>query len=453
VNGFRLVDTTLLPGESLPLPGCLVGLYRGDWTDGCNALRRTIAEHYLPKLNGAAVIPPVFYDHFFMLGVDCGEARMRPQAEVAAQIGCEYFVLDAGWHRGSLANGFDFARNLGDWEPDPVKYPRGLKALAEYVRSLGMKFGLWIEPERCHAESSLAKAHPDWVVPKQGNPFCLVDFGNPEVVAWAKETFGRLFREAGVEWTRFDFNMDPQPYLASRDADDRQGLALIRYCEGVQEFWDYLLREHPALLIEGCASGGRRMDLASLKRSHTYWCNDHTHHPDVSRTDIRANLIFPANYLNHVQGILNMKDPYPPYAFHSYMGGTFGITEDLLAWPERRKRDAARHIAVFKQCRHLLMHDFTPLFPYPATLDVWDGYQWHDPRSGEGVVMVFRPLSKESRQRVGLKWLDPGATYEFTDPYTRRTKRMSGKTLATSGLPIELKKPRSSLVLRYRSRP
>ena len=99
--GMEGINLTLLPGESIPLPGALIGLYTGDWIEGCNALRQTIISYYTPKLNGKDVTPPVFYNSWWAVGLRCDEARMKKEAEACAHIGgIEYFTQDAGWPRG-----------------------------------------------------------------------------------------------------------------------------------------------------------------------------------------------------------------------------------------------------------------------------------------------------------------------------------------------------------------
>jgi alpha-galactosidase len=448
-TGLCSLDLILNPGESIPMPGALVGFYNGDWIEGCNALRRTIVNHYVPKLDGKTIVPPVFYDHWFALNQDCTEPLMREQSAYASGIGCEYFVQDAGWYKGSpLREGCHFHGTGNCDNVQSEKYPNGLKPLSDCVLEKGMGFGLWVEPTRCDAESDLAKAHPDWIVfAKDKSRFNnLVNFGNPEALNWFIKTFDKLVRDNNVRWFRFDTGAGCEDYP---EPPRRKGILKIRHYEGLMRFWDHLLHEHPALLFEGCSNGGRRMDLSSIKRSHTFWCNDHTQHPDIVRSDMRINLIFPANYLNHVLCLQNNDADYHHYAYHCLMGGTWGFTEKLSEWSEKRINDAKRHVDVFKKFRHLLMKNFAPLFPYPYTLEDWDGFQWHDPETGEGVIIIFRCLGDEVDCSPKLRWLDAGRQYEFTDPYTGNRRFISGAKLVNDGLPVKLTEHRSSLVLTY----
>lgn len=449
--GLEHLDLNLLPKEALPLPGCLIGFYQGDWIEGCNALKKTIVEYYIPKLKGAPVVPPVFYDQYFGLGINCGEEKMRRIAEVASQIECEYFVLDAGWYAGCGMEGHnpEFFQGIGNWQtPHPEKYPNGLKPLSQFVDERGMRFGLWIEPERCDRGSSLAKNHPDWVIPDPKGGFQnLVDFGNPEVVSWFKDTFDKIIQENKIEWIRFDSNIEPYHNWKKKDVPGRKGILQIRHFEGLFNFWDHLLEQHPNLLIEGCAGGGRRMDLACLKRSHTYWCNDLTEYPDMTRWHKRANLIIPANYLSHTL-VLKTDKVYPGSVYHCLFGGTLGFADDLTMWSQEKIKSAAEHVKIFKEFRPLLMKDFSPLFDAPYSLDCWDGWQWHDRKKHEGIIIVFRVLSPEPTKTIKLRWIDKNRNYELLDLYSREKKKMAGKELSLKGLVLNLM-PRGSVVIRY----
>lgn len=452
--GLENLDFTLLPQERIPLPGCLIGFYEGDWIDGCNTLRKTIVKYYIPKLNGDSIVPPVFYDHWFGLGLSCGEQKMRDIAEVAAQIGSEYFVLDAGWYAGCGMKGgdfSDFSPGIGNWKvPHPDKYPQGLKPLSEFVNKKGMKFGLWIEPERCDKGSLLAKDHPDWIISDPKGGFRnLVDFSNPEVICWFKDTFDRIFEENKIEWIRFDSNIDPQYNWKQKDVPGREGILQIRHFEGLFNLWDHLLEKHPTLLIEGVASGGRRMDLACLKRSHTYWCNDHTEHPDIVRWDSRVNLIIPANYLNHAICLKSNKN-YPNYVYNCFFGGSLGFSDDLTTWSEKKIDSTAAHVKIFKDIRHLLMKEFSPLFNISHSLDSWDGWQWHDEEKSEGLIVVFRALSSDKTKRVDLRWIKEDKNYELLDLYSGKKEKVYGKRLSLEGLLFSLM-PRSSAVIKYRA--
>jgi len=452
---YDQIDIMLEPGESIPLPACVIGLYRGDQRDGCNALRRFIASQ-IPLLDGRRLVPPVSYNHFFGLGLDCSDEQMRRQADAAARIGVEYFVNDAGWYDGSARDGLDFMRGTGNWRSENRnKYPQGLDALAQYVEQLGMKFGIWMGMENCAADSLLAREHPQWVIPiEPGEPsmvgtHCLVDLGQGDAVEWFKETIDLIFPRFHVQWLRWDLNIYPEPCWLKNDPPARRGVTQIRHVQGLLELWDYILSNYPRVCIEACCGGGRRMDLACLRRAHTYWCNDETRRPHLQRWEnTGANHFLPGNFLNR-NICYDGNGHYPPWYYHSLMGGTLSFGDRLAQWDDQGIETAAKHVAVYKQIRHLLMHDYYPLFGQAPTLDQWDGWQFHDPQADEGVVFCFRCLSGQETVRIRLRNLHESAAYDLTDPYTGEARTCRGGELTSAAMKLTLD-VNGSRVLRYR---
>jgi hypothetical protein len=201
------IDVLLEPGESIPFPPVVVGLFTGDELAGCNALRRYIASQ-IPRLEGDPPLPPVSFDSWFGaggLGLQTSEDGLKPHIDAAARVGAEYFVHDAGWYAGSNRSGHDFMTGTGNWRSENrEKFPNGLAAVAEFVEQQGMKFGIWWAPENCDGASELAAAFPDAMQPLQeGDPTMVgnwnfVDFGHPDVIAWLKETLDLINGCAGI---------------------------------------------------------------------------------------------------------------------------------------------------------------------------------------------------------------------------------------------------------------
>jgi len=289
-GGIEGVDLALAPGASVPLAGALLGFYQGDLIAGGTALRRCLRARYLPPLDGRRPLPPVSYDHWFQFQLRFDEEVLRRQADAAAALGIEYFVVDAGWYAGCVAaeeGGLGFQAGVGNWtDVDPARFPRGIRPFADYVRSKGMRFGLWFEPERVASGSRLAREHPDWLIPWPADAdrrlefappmwnhperYALLDFGRAAVREWVCALFDRLVPEWGLEWIRWDFNIQPRFHWEMADAPGRRGEHQLAHVAGLYAVLDHVRRAHPGLLIEGCASGGRRIDLGTLRRSHTY---------------------------------------------------------------------------------------------------------------------------------------------------------------------------------------
>ena len=166
----------------------------------------------------------------------------------------------------------------------PELSSQGLRPISDAAHKAGMKFLLWIEPERAKYGTPVTLEHPEWFLRKtkeepKPNDDLLLNLGNPEAWQWVVETVSSLIDENGIDCYREDFNIDPAPFWRNADEADRQGMAEMRFVEGLYAFWDELRRRHPGLLIDNCASGGRRLDLETIGRSVALWRTDYNCFP------------------------------------------------------------------------------------------------------------------------------------------------------------------------------
>ena len=237
--------------------------------------RRTRARAQHPSTPRPVVLntwEAVYFDHDL--------ARLHALAETAAAIGVERFVLDDGWF-GSRR---DDTRGLGDWVVSSEMWPDGLATLFDRVRQLGMQVGLWLEPEMVNLDSDVVRAHPDWVLGPAGavpsrHQFPL-DLTNPDAWAHLITRIDALVSENGLDFIKWDHNRD----LHEAVSDGHP--AVHRQTAGVYALLDELLRRHPGLEIESCSSGGGRVDLGILDRTHRVWtsdCNDALERTDIQR--------------------------------------------------------------------------------------------------------------------------------------------------------------------------
>jgi alpha-galactosidase len=462
VGGIPDLHIRLKPGEAIGGPRVLIGCYRGELSSGSNRLRRLIRNHFTPLLEGKSFDPILTYDHWWNIDVRFDESLLRRLADAAAEIGQEYFLLDAGWYVGSDGPE-NFSGGVGNWEEvDRKKFPSGLASFANYVRSKGMKFGLWFEPERVRRGTLLATQHPDWVLwlpgnatqnPDFANPnYGLLDYSRPEVQEWVRNMLDGYIRELDIRYIRHDFNIDPLHYWDGNDTEDRRGITQIRHIEGFYQVIDWIREHHPATVLEGCASGGRRVDLETASRFHTFWISDQTVDPDIVRFHLEGmNYFLPGNY-----GYVCYTLPLPiqkqfqatDFGFQSFFGGALGTGGRIDEWPASTKDQARRHISVYKSIRKFLVKDYYLLTPQPRDVYAWEAWQFHDPEADEGFVQVFRVESAEESKHLALKALDPRASYQFSDPYSGKMFQMSGAIVISEGL--EFRAPKmSSQILTY----
>ena len=197
-------------------------------------------------------------------------------AEQASKLGIEMLVMDDGWfgHRN------DDSTSLGDWKVNEQKLPGGLKPLVEQVNALGMKFGIWFEPEMISPDSDLYREHPDWAIaiPGRAGSLCrnqyVLDLSRKEVRDHAFESVAAVLHSANIEYVKWDMNRQLSDLGSVELPADRQGELYHRYVLGVYELQDRLLQEFPHLLLENCSGGGARFDPGMLYYSPQIWCSD-----------------------------------------------------------------------------------------------------------------------------------------------------------------------------------
>jgi len=458
----------LHPGESVRTPRILLIGWQQDRLRGHNMLRRLIYRWHTPLLGKEKPLPPTQCNTWFPVGDNGGNANEKNQVELLeayAGLGIEYLVMDAGWYGTSPA----WWANVGTWVPRRDTFPRGLGPVGAAAKRAGIRFGLWFEPERVRPGSQLDREHPEWLLKTDEKTDRLLNLGLPEAQQWFVELISRYVEEVPLGYFRHDFNIDPLPFWTKADAPDRAGISEIRYVEGLYKVWDTLRTRHPRLMMEGCASGGRRIDLESITRFHTYWKADLYGNLLANQCHVYgANLYLPSNYFNTPLFDLPSRDnrrghPYTdpavfdlpdnPYAFRSLLGGAL-----CCGWDPRIEgfdRDLARaRIDRFKALRPLTVGDFYPLLPYSLERSHWMAYQFHRDDLQEGMALVFRrAASPYAAVDVALRGLEPERQYEVTceglaepgDLAGRKTGHALGRKLR-----VTIDRAAGSALIRYR---
>jgi alpha-galactosidase len=211
---------------------------------------------------------------------DTTEEKLTALAASLAVIGLplDTFWLDAGWNTGGFPHG------QGDPEADAKRFPRGLAPVGEAARQAKMRFLAWFEPERAMPGTWLEREHPAWLLQPSDTPpelryqekdgFHLLDLGNPEARRWAAETVSKQIREAGIGIYRQDCNLYPAFFWRTAEETNRIGLREIGHIAGLHDYLDELAHRHPDLILDNCASGGRRLDFEMMRRCVALWRSD-----------------------------------------------------------------------------------------------------------------------------------------------------------------------------------
>ncbi len=439
VAGQEQTRFRLRPGEELRAPLAVLQFYQGDWIRGQNLWRRWMVAHNLPRPGGSLV--PTHY-------AGCWSADLQPRADTELTIldgflrngvKLDYWIIDAGWYPDGGSWPY-----TGTWEVDREQFPRGIREVSDHARANGLDFVLWFEPERAAGGSWLTENHPEWVIGGKGGG--LVNLGDPAAWSWVTETIDGLITSQGVDAYRQDFNIDPLAYWRSLDTADRQGIAEIKHVTGYLAFWDELLRRHPNLWIDSCASGGRRNDLETLRRSVPLLRSDYFSEPESQQC--------------HTYG-LSLWLPYHGSglgASDSYWFRSCIFPASRVGWDTRLDGLdyplLKRMIAEFRAVQPYLLGDYYPLTPYSLERVDWIAWQFDAPEQGGGMVQAFRRADcAEETLPLRLRGLEPAAAYQLEDLETGARSRHLGAELMGQGIRIALQEKPAAALLVYRKAP
>lgn len=412
----------LAPGEHFQTPEAILS-YSAEGLNGLSRnYHRSIRDRIIPP-QWRGVRKPVLVNSWEAAYFDFDAEKILALGRSAAELGMEMLVLDDGWfgHRN------DDSTSLGDWYPNEEKLGCSLAELSERVHALGLRFGLWMEPEMISEDSDLYRAHPDWVLadpdrkPSLGRKQLVLDLGREEVANWLFARISTLLAETRIEYIKWDFNRSLTNFYSRALPAERQGETAHRFMLGTYRLLERLQAERPDVMTEGCAGGGGRFDAGMLYYCPQIWCSDDT--DAVERLEIQRGTSYgyPVCTMGaHVSACPNHQTgrttPLQARGIIA-MSGTFGyeLNPDLLS-PEE-KEEVKAQIADF--------HRFEPL------IAGGDYYRLEKEETGEDLAgwMFVSPDRKEALlclaavhvranavfPFVRLQGLDPEKTYRRED--------------------------------------
>jgi alpha-galactosidase len=457
-GGQEQVCCRLQPGEEIRTPLAVLMFWKGDRICAQNLWRRWMLTHNLPRCGGK-LHPP--------FSSQCQGLRQNEQGEkayidalVRHDARVDYWWMDAGWWK----EGFPVE---GNWVPDKGRFPNGIRPVAEHAHANGMKLVLWFEPERVSPGTPWAsldkwllaippEAHrvrrclsfnsPKFMIDEaERNQFVagdrLLNLGDPEALKFLTEFLSARIVEWEIDFLRIDFNFAPLAFWRAADQSDRQGLTENRYVSGWLALLDELRRRHPDLWIDTCASGGRRIDLETLRRALPLLRSDYQFEPIGNQ----SHTLGLAAWIPFFGTGVRYADPY---VARSSFAPSFGLGYAA----DKGKPDWAlfrRQLIEWKQVAPCFMGDFYPLTQHTLNDDAWLAWQFDRPDLHEGMVQVFRRAqSSLEKARFKLRGLDATATYNVKDFDREGSVKISGRELMEKGLPVTLE-PRQAAIFRY----
>jgi alpha-galactosidase len=439
-GGQSLTHFRLNPGEEVRTPLAVVQFWAGDWVDGQNVWRQWMIRHNVPRPGGKLPPPQVAAgsNHFT---VEMQEANEENQKEFLSRmlqqgLPIDHWWMDAGWYRYQS----NWSK-VGTWEIDSNRFPHGFKPITDLGHDHGVKSIVWFEPERVTAGTWLAVHHPEWLIGPPGKDKLLF-LGNKDAWHWLVDHVSSLLSEQGIDVYRQDFNFEPLSRWQANDAPDRQGISEIEHVEGYLAYFDELRKRFPNLLIDTCASGGRRLDLETLRRAVPLWRSDYPFGAaPMQMQTFGLSLWVP--YFGTSAGSLD------PYTFRSEMTPATSIGPDPKLKSDLLKLQR-KLLSQWRQVAEFYYGDFFPFTEYSDDETTWMAWQFGSPDQRAGVVQAFRRDKSSFVSAVfRLRDLNENATYTVEDIDSLQTRQISGKDLMEKGLLVSIHDAPGAAILKY----
>ena len=340
-------------------------------------------------------VRPILINNWEATYMDFNEEKLLRIAETAKECGIELFVLDDGWFGARR----DDTAGLGDWKANTELLPDGITGIAQKIEDMGMKFGLWFEPEMVNKNSDLYREHPDWIlaVPgrshSQGRYQHVLDFSRKEVVDYIYESMAEILGNAKVSYVKWDMNRSITECYSGALPADRQGEVFHRYILGVYDLYERLTSAFPEVLFESCASGGARFDPGLLYYAPQGWTSDDTDAVERLKIQYGTSYCYPISSIGaHVSASPNhqvMRDTPLSTRANVACFGTFGYELDLNRLSAEEQEEVKRQVEFMKRYRELLQF---------GTF-----YRLKSPFEGDGNITAWMVVS-EDRKKAIVGW-------------------------------------------------
>jgi alpha-galactosidase len=456
----------LSPGEIFDLPEILIQpVPHGIPEMGAPDLHRYALAAYFPN---AKLRTPVVYNTWFDAFEFLEVERLRAQLAAAKDLGCEVFTVDAGWYGNGEGA---WHANVGDWSEKLAGAFHGrMVDFAGEVRAAGLGFGLWMEPERNHANAPAVRANADWFLPGGGG-FFYPDLTQPDAYAYIRAEMSRLIDTYQLAWMKVDFNFE-----LGRDV-----VELAHYYQRWYALLDELRANYPQLYLEGCASGGMRLELSSLSHFDGHFLSDTVNPMDVLRITQGALLRLPPGRLTKWAVLRPAGDGIAQYGMplnqtperlltpggagweeaaiasvdfiaRTAMPGAFGLSGDLAGLPPGVRSRLRQHIQFFKTWREFIAASLAHLLTPVSGVDDrrgWVAFQLQKPdQSSPSLLFVYRLNDGASSRFIRLRGLDPDQAYQINagDSTSMPAQISRGSDMMHIGLLVELAQFNSAAV-------
>lgn len=381
---------------------------------------------------------PVLINNWEATYFDFNEEKILNIARQASKLGIDMMVLDDGW----FGKRDDDCSGLGDWFVNEKKLNGGLKALVEKINAMGMKFGLWFEPEMVSEDSDLYRNHPDWAIqipgrkPMRSRYQLVLDMSNPEVVDYLYGVMSAILRENHIEYVKWDMNRSISDWYTATLSRGRQMEMPHRYVLGLYELLEKLTSEFPDVLFEGCSGGGGRFDAGMMYYCPQIWCSDNTDAHERTFIQYGTSFFYPTSTVgshvsavpNHQTGRITSIETRGVVA----MAGSFGYELDLNQLSEEEKTVVAKQVTHYKEYQSLIYNgDYYRLAnPFEDGMSAWSWIS-EDKKTILVQGVLFRAKPNVLRKTLRLMGLEAKKKYKIagTEEVYTGVALMSGGVL------------------------
>ncbi len=458
-SGIEDAEFYLLPGEKIRTSSAVLMHYEGDFAHSQNKWRRLVKKHFsLIGKEGRPDKGPLCASVWG--GMPTKAILDRIEIIKNEKLPFEYIWMDAGWNGTSEApcpDEFqgDWPDYTGDWRVNKTHHPDELLEVKKAISDAGLKFLLWFEPERVRNVTPIAAEHPEYFL-KDGNS-CdyLLNLGKSEALQYCFDTLSDCIEKLGIDFYRQDFNFDPLNRWRANDEENRQGITEIKHIMGLYKLWDSLLERFPNLCIDNCASGGRRIDIETMRRSVPLWRSDLQCPANYGIEDTQAHNMQFSTWLPY-SGTGSGRDWGDVYRIRSAYAGSlttnYTYAECQSFGSSKQIKWLKKYLDEYLTVRKYFYGDFYPLTDSIESDFSWNVSQFNCPESGDGMVQVFRhEKSPFAIADFKLRGLDSAKTYRITDLDSKEYFDVSGEILTNTGLNIKTDSPRSAKIYVYKA--
>ena len=446
--GLQETKFYLEPGEKIRTASIMVLKYeKGE--DKYNKIRRFIKENYSHK---AAF--PEKKDGVMAYSV-WGGLPSKMQVERLAELkksGAKFeeYWIDAAWYGNCQKCEEEFSGDWGDhtgeWTPNPKVHPNELMDVKAAAEDAGLRFMLWLEPERAITGTRVMKEHPEWFITLPDNTSNMLWYGNEEALEYTCKLLSEKVEKYNLSVYRQDFNVQIEDYCKQNDTENRIGITEIKHIMGMYRVWDYLLSKYPHLIIDNCCGGGRRIDIETLRRSIPVCRTDFqvTFNTNPEALQVQTTNIskyFPFNgcqYRNSGDTYVARSSYSSSWAISPYGCVFQEMDDEKFAWLKTVSEE-------YRRIRRYFSEDYYNHASCTFDDTGWTVWQYHDPKDQSGIIMAFRRSNCVfDTIPVNLCGLVDGKKYEVLNIDTEEAFEI------TDSLEITLPEKRSSVIFEYK---